>query len=384
MNRMSYAQAARWLVFTHSFDDTAFKPQGKDKNGEKLPSAKVGWLGQLGLIYIVGANLFETLLLNLVVINRDNIENNQMPIWEMESVRFDERVKIPFPNNLAELYTLQSRRIHLFRENGDITHFHVLAGDLISEERAFKEPMTVWKQKKDTYVPQNHDYAQQMWREFSVLYQTKELENSKDKNQMAGIIKWYLKYLLPYFSMKNKRHMIETAIVGLEYDTSASHKFLNYFYDSLTMHADLLSDLGADWRSKIETELDRCGKIANAIAFLAQNLYVASGGSNSKKDKHFSEIPSVVKSQLYYRLDVPFRKWLRSIKPDIKDEKLKDEKQSEWQNIARRIAENYANELMSETDESAIVGHVEEGKLYSSPRAILIFRKQLNKIYGKV
>ena len=91
-----------------------------------------------------------------------------------------------------------------------------------------------------------------------------------------------------------------------------------------------------------------------------------------------------MKSQLYYRLDVPFRKWLRSIKPDIKDEKLKDEKQSEWQNIARRIAENYANELMSETYESAIVGHVEEGKLYSSPRAILIFRKQLNKIYGKV
>ena len=149
------------------------------------------------------------------------------------------------------------------------------------------------------------------------------------------------------------------------------------------MHAELLSEIGANWRAKIETEIDRCGKLANAIAYLAQNLYVASGGSNSKKDKHYTEIPNVVTSQLYYRFDLPFREWLRSIDPQIYDEKQKYDKQLKWQSTARRITELYAQELIAETSETAITGHREGDIIYSSPKAMIIFRGQMKKIYGK-
>ncbi len=372
MDSMSYSQAARWLVFLNSYDDTAFKPQGENTN-----SATVGWLGQIGTIYIRGETLFETLMLNLALVNDDHIENNQVPIWEKESIRTGERIMIPFPSNLAELYTVQSRRIHLYRNDGEITHYHILAGDLFSAENSFEEPMTAWhkdaKSKNIDYKPNIHDYPTQMWREFSALY------NSKG-SECAGIIIWYKKYLSKILGHKNT---LKTSIVSIKYDKSSAHKVLNYFSDSLTMHSGLLSELGDDWRNTIEQEIEKCSELANAIGYLAQNLYVASGGSNSKKDKHYIEIPENAKAQLYYRLDIPFRDWLRTVDPECEDGKHRFEKQREWKAAAKQIAYNYAKELVSETDDAALVGHMTDKKLYSSANAMNKFIGQINKIYPK-
>lgn len=372
MDRMSYSQAARWLVFLNSFDDTAFKPQGENKN-----SATVGWLGQIGTLYIRGETLFETLMLNLALINNDHIENDQTPIWEKESIHTSERIMIPFPSNLAELYTVQSRRIHLYRNGGEITHYHILAGDLFSKENSFEEPMTAWykdnKSKNVVFKPKGHEYPTQMWREFSALY-------NKKGSECAGIIIWYKKYLSKILGRKK---ILKTAIVSIKYDTSSAHKVLNYFSDSLIMHSELLSDLGDDWRNTIELEIEKCSELAKAIGYLAQNLYVASGGSNSKKDKHYNEIPGNAQAQLYYRLDIPFREWLRSVDPECEDGKQRFEKQREWQDVAKEIANNYAKELVSKTDDTALVGHMIDKKLYSSANAMNTFNGQVNKIYPK-
>lgn len=371
MDRMSYSQAARWLLFLNSFDDASLKQQ----SGEERISATLGWLGQIGTLYIMGDSLFETLMLNLALINNDHVEYYQTPIWEKESINIGERIKIPFPSNLAELYTVQSRRIHLYRNDSVITHYHILAGDLFSSD-SFEEPMTAWKidnrSKNADYKPNKHDYPSQMWREFSALY-------NKKGNECAGIIRWYKKYLSKIIVGKNK---FKTAIVSIEYDSKSS-KILDYFSDSLTMHSELLSDLSADWRSTIGQEIEKCSELEKAIGYLAQSLYIASGGSTNKKDKHYNETPDNAKAQLYYRLDIPFREWLRSVDPECEDGKQRFEKQREWQDAAKMIAYKYAKELVSETDDSAIVGHMIDKKLYSSAKAMNNFKIQLNKIYPK-
>ena len=232
--------------------------------------------------------------------------------------------------------------------------------------------MTVWnlpKKNGSAFTPKRHDSSKQMWREFSVLFGEKG-------GKQAGVLRWFKNYLQGK-NLIPRSYLLKTSITAVEYGDK-DFFVKNVYSDSLTMHAELLSDLGADWRAKIETEIDRCGKLANIIAFLAQNLYVASGGSNSKKDKHYMEIPNVVKSQLYYRFDMPFRKWLRSVDPESVDEK-----QSKWQDTARRITEMYAQELVSETAETAITGHKEGDILYSSPKAMIIFKSQMKKIYGE-
>lgn len=63
---LSYAKAARWLLCVNGYDDTAAKPKEKG-----LPSPGAGWLGRMGLIYAAGNDLFETLMLNLVLLNED-------------------------------------------------------------------------------------------------------------------------------------------------------------------------------------------------------------------------------------------------------------------------------------------------------------------------
>ena len=376
---LTYPQAARWLLYLNAYDDTSSKPtkEGKAKAGGSLPSPGVGWLGKLGLIYITGNNLFETLMLNLIMINENIVQGSQNPLWEQEKVSAAERTEITLPYDLAALYTLQSRRILLIRKDNKVVSYKLLGGDFFEKENAFFEPMTVWSSpKKDNGVssPKRHDSSKQMWREFSVLFEEKE-------NKQAGVVRWFKNYLRGK-NLIPRSFLLKTSITSVEYGDK-DFFVKNVFSDSLTMHAELLSELGANWRAKIETEIDRCGKLANAIAYLAQNLYVASGGSNSKKDKHYTEIPNVVTSQLYYRFDLPFREWLRSIDPQIYDEKQKYDKQLKWQSTARRITELYAQELVSETADTAIIGHKEGDIIYSSPKAMMIFRGQMKKIYGK-
>ena len=375
---LTYPQAARWLLYLNAYDDTSSKPtkEGKAKAGGSLPSPGVGWLGKLGLIYITGNNLFETLMLNLILVNENKVQENQNPLWEQEKVSDAERTEIALPYDLAALYTLQSRRILLIRKDNKVVSYKLLGGDFFEKENAFFEPMTVWSSpKKDNGVssPKRHDSSKQMWREFSVLFEEKE-------NKQAGVVRWFKNYLQGK-NLIPRSFLLKTSITSVEYGDK-DFFVKNVFSDSLTMHAELLSEIGANWRAKIETEIDRCGKLANAIAYLAQNLYVASGGSDSKKDKHFSEIPNVVKSQLYHRFDLPFREWLRSIDP-LDDEKQKYDKQLKWQSTARRITELYAQELVSETADTAIIGHKEGDIIYSSPKAMILFKGQMKKIYGE-
>ena len=378
---LSYSQAARWLLYLHGYDDVALKPtnKGKEQAGGKMPSAKRGWLGQLGLIYIVGDNLFETLMLNLVMVCDGIIQSEQNPIWERNDVPSKERNHIPIPLNLAELYTVQFRRLLLERKNNRVIGYLDVAGDFLEGDVAFKEPMTLWQKSgknSSEMIPRKHDHKKQMWREFSSLFY---VGDAKTSNSHAGVINWY-----KTVNNQRKKH-IKTAIVSLVYDESkaTSLPVINIFSDSLVMHSSLLSELGASWRNIIELEISNCNSLANSAATLAKNLYVASGGSNSKKDKHYAEIPSIAKSQLYFRLDLPFREWLRTIDPENTNEKKKYEKQKEWQETAKRIAYSYAKELVSQSAETALVGHKADGRIYSAPKAMNIFKSELNKIYPK-
>lgn len=374
---INYSQAARWLIHLNGFDDVSLKgdKENKAKAGGKLPTAKRGWLGQLGLIYLVGNNLFESLMMNLVMICDDVVQNEQKPIWEYDVVSDSERTPKPVPTNLAELYTVQFRRILLDRNEKGVCGYIVLAGDYFSDDAAYKEPMTLWRKpdaKTSEIIPKKHDPSKQMWREFSALY------NESDVNKRAGVIIWY-KIISTYFNRP-----MRTKIVSLVYDEkqATSLPVKNVFSDSLTMHSAILSELGKGWRSSIETEIKRCDELAGAIVKLAQNLYVASGGSNSPKDKHYSDISNTAKEQLYYRLDMPFREWLRSIEPD-RSQQEKQDKLFEWQDTAKRIAKCYADELVESQPETAIIGHKAGDIIYSAPKAINGFRIKVNQIYER-
>ena len=374
---MSYSQAARWLLYLNAYDDTSSKPtkEGKEKAGGSLPSTGVGWLGKLGIIFLVGNDLFETLMLNLVMINNGIVQSEQRPSWESDSVPDGERVAIPVPDDLAGLYTVQSRRILLNRKDGEVVSYKLLGGDFFEKENAFSEPMTVWRTpKKDNepYTLKRHDSSKQMWREFAAIYGT------DNRNIRAGVIEWYQNILYGR-TLLPEGYLLRTAIVSVEYGDK-DFFVKNVFSDSLTMHSALLSELGADWRSKIETEIKNCGILAGHVGRFSQELYIAEGGSDSAKDKHYNEVKQQTQAQLYYWLDMPFREWLRSIDPHESGEQQL-ERIRQWQETAQRTARRYADELVNNAAESALVGHRIGETVYSAPKAKLTLLRKIKKLY---
>ena len=105
-DRLTYDEAARWLVFIQGYGDTA----------AKKPSPRLGWLGSIGLVEAKGKTLFETLMLNLVLW-RDAVEpwEDGIPAWEAE-LPDEKKREIPPPYNPSELLTLQGRQILLRRK----------------------------------------------------------------------------------------------------------------------------------------------------------------------------------------------------------------------------------------------------------------------------
>lgn len=382
-SELSYSEAARWLLYVNNYDDTSSKPKGKN-----LPSPGAGWLGKLGLITIRGNNLFETLVYNLILLNHkrnfSEVWGPECPAWEPDVPNTAERAEIPMPDNLSELYTLQSRRLWLNRDDNEkVIGYNLLGGDFFEKVDAFIEPMTVWSKVKgneragEKFQPRRHDSSVQMWREFSYAFETAE------GSHIPGVVLWtkYIKQMLP-----ESRKLISFSIASVQYGDKDF--FVNdVFSDSLTFHTDLLTEIGEHWRAKITEEIKKCDESAAALRDLARDIELAAGSSEDTVLKR--AVVERAREQYYYEIDLPFRNWLEGIDPNWgTDSEQKYRAIEEWHETAKRIALRIGQELVESAGTAAIVGRAVKDKndkerYYSAPDAYRYFKVKLNEIYPK-
>ena len=387
-DELSYSEAARWLLYVNAYDDTSAKASKEYKEQKKeaeKESPGVGWLGKLGLISAVGKNLFETLMLNLTLLRRPN--NNEKwlqencPCWEQPEPNVGERVKISMPDNAAQLLTLQSRRLILHRADGKVTGYSLLGGDFFPKEKAFAEQMTVWvpvseeKQKRGEQVrPQRHDAAKQFWREFPAAFADQK------GGWKSGIVEW-IGFLRKKATILNQNDLIRFRIASVQYGDK-DFFVQDTFADDLSLHVDLLTELGEVWRGKIAEEVQKNEKLAAYAGYLANDLTQAAGGSGDDllKDERMQAA-----SQLYYRFDRPFRAWISSIEPGM-DKKAGCQL---WEQQARDITLAYGRELVSAAGSAAFIGRTvtkkdksgkEEKIHFSAPEAYNRFCAQVCKL----
>lgn len=382
-SELSYSEAARWLLYVNNYDDTSSKPKGKN-----LPSPGAGWLGKLGLITIRGNNLFETLVYNLILLNHkrnfSEVWGPECPAWEPDVPNTAERAEIPMPDNLSELYTLQSRRLWLNRDDNEkVIGYNLLGGDFFEKVDAFIEPMTVWSKVKgneragEKFQPRRHDSSVQMWREFSYAFETAA------GSHIPGVVLWtkYIKQMLP-----ESRKLISFSIASVQYGDKDF--FVNdVFSDSLTFHTDLLTEIGEHWRAKITDEIKKCDESAAALRFLAKDIELAAGSAEDTVLKR--AVVERAREQYYYEIDLPFRNWLEGIDPNWgTDSEQKYRAIEEWRETAKRIALRIGQELVESAGTAAIVGRAikdknDKERYYSAPDAYRYFKVKLNKIYPK-
>lgn len=377
-DKLSYSQAARWLLYVNGYDDTSAKPKGKG-----LPSVGAGWLGKIGLITAQGENLFETLLLNLTFLkDGETLWGPEVPCWELNPPHSGERTEIPQPDNQAQLLTLQSRRLLLHRENGAVTGYSLLGGDFFQKENAFSEQMTTWrgasagKDAPVVYQPRRHDPSRQFWREFPVMFA------DEGGGHRPGIVSWLIR--LQSTRVLDRKRMIRFAIAGVEYGDK-DFFITDSFSDALTFHLGLLENMSKRWRSDITHEIGRCDQLAGCLGDLAKGLAWAQGDLESSGT-------AAVKEQFYFRLDQPFRLWLACIDPSW-DEEERQKSITDWHKTILGLAREQGEDMVKQAGPVAFAGRsvsqtIGKGKNektvtvhYSAPEA---FNRFLRAIYKAV
>lgn len=384
-NSMTFSEAARWLMYLNAFDGcvkatSEFRAALKALD-KKPPSISTGWLGQLGLICVLGNNLFETLMLNLVLMyqEKDGVYPKEKPIWEFEKIPDGECVKIVCPDNLAQLYTLQSRRLYLKKENKKVIGFYGLGGNFFDKENDFIEPMTVWRApKKDSNIrlPNKHDASRQFWRDFSALI------ISNDQNSRPGIIEW-IELLEDIDILENP--ILDFKIASVQYDSN-NYSVTNIFSDSFQFHSSLISEMNSMWQNMVCDCVEFSDEISKKVWTLAKNVNLASGGNEDTTSKNAAD---KAKSDFYSRIDSPFRKWLCTIDPETDnayDKKVK------WREECVKIALEFGKNIINNVEPSAVFGKnkpiknkpiknkpidKEEKKIYSAAKAMNIFVAQV-------
>lgn len=374
---LDYAEAARWLIHLNGFDDTSLKPVTK-----KLPSPGIGWLGKLGLIAISGENLFETLMLNFVLL--PNGENEmwgiEKPIWALEELDWSERTPVPVPDNASQLLTLQSRWIYLDRdeEKEKVKGYWIMGGFFYEEdEEWFNEQMTLWQKKKASeqdYSPKQHNASRTLWRDLSALLAS----TTKDKHgRKAGNIAWIEKLQSMDVDLGRAKHF-ET--VAMSYKRgSPSNDIIDSFSDGLNFSMLLLAEHNESWRTRILQEVNWTEKLVSQVRFLARDLIYAEGGSGDLVKDKMNESTT----RAYFILDLPFRIWLEEIDPE---QNRIDEVMESWREIARKIVRDFGQQMVKECSLKALVGRSfkasknTDEQLYSSPKAYNRFIYQIQRI----
>ena len=408
---LSYEEAARWLIHYNAFDDANLRN----------PRPYISFLGQICCLFAHGRNLFETLMLNLVLEKAPNEPwNTNKPCWESDSrplppKQDKEAYKIDLPDNPAALYTNQFRYMKLKRENGRVIGFTARAGAWFEPKGAFVEQMTYWKKvdaekkqkpmsnsqkeedeidqkqlakskkaddkkqddnKNYVYVPYTYNSPRQMWREFSSI-----LTQTEAKKYDSGLIQWLARI---GNDVLNPDYIITFNTLGVKYKGQVPSQIENVFFDSLNLHLSLISEVRADWRKSISDEISICEKIANAVGRLKEGLMRAVGITESGNNKkRFDAGRKAAKEQYYYTIDIPFRRWLLSLDPTAYDETYQ-EKQAEWRKTAIDCAISLGEKLLHEAGQSAyigreIIGSNGEMEVCASPKSFNVFMGDINQ-----
>lgn len=364
---LSYDEAARWVLYLHSFDDVSLKPS-KSMRGKKHASINTGWLGRIGPIYVKGKTLFDTLMLNFVLADRDGepFSTDGKPVWELEPCTEERRTIMP-PSDPITMLTIQTRRFILKRENGAVVGYQAVGGDVFSSDNMFIEQMTVWRGGKDgNYHPKRLNPARTLWRDFSAIMST-----TKDTKE-PGVQIWAMalkeREMFPY----DQATFLTT---GIKYGTN-DYMAESQVSDGLSFDSRLISEGYRQWDIRVMEEIEKTEVCIGALKTFVSDLLVSVGYDKTQDKSVFSNQKAYAESQAYFLLDNRFRNWLLSLDPDADDI---DDYVEEWRSILKHILiEEVGKPILLGFGEAAFKGKDKQKNSFAA------FRKFKATIYKKL
>ncbi|MCX5009171.1 type I-E CRISPR-associated protein Cse1/CasA [Streptomyces sp. NBC_00638] len=386
VDRLDFAEAARWVVHAHAFDTSGIKTgavgDARAKNNKVYPLG-VGWTGMLGGVVAEGDSLRETLLLNLVAADTNGLRfgADDRPAWRREPCEAGADSSRR-PSGLRDLYTWQSRRVRLHFD-AEAVHGVVLGyGDPLAAYNMHTfEPMTAWRrstaqEKKQgkplIYLPREHDPARAAWRGLAALIADRaQAGQGADAAPFLrpGILEWIARLVtegeLP------RGFLIRAHVVGPVYGTQQS-VIDEIVDDHVAMAVVLLHQREREHAQQAIDAVAEAEAAVIALGDLATDLARASGAAG--------EGPRAAAREAgFAALDGPYRTWLRSLAEadDPYAQRIR------WQKDVYRHLITLAEKLLTAAGDTAWQGRIVPAKSGSvwlnSALADKWFRSRLSK-----
>ncbi|MBT2544986.1 type I-E CRISPR-associated protein Cse1/CasA [Streptomyces sp. ISL-44] len=353
VDRLSFAEAARWLVHTQAFDTSGIKSgvvgDPRVKGGKGYPQG-VGWAGSLGGVFVEGDCLQQTLLLNLIASDASALTaDGDKPAWRREQCGPEVQQGLESrPTGPRDLYTWQSRRVRLHHD-GQGVHGVVLSyGDpLAPHNKHVYEPMSGWRRSKPqekklgrspVYMPREHDPSRAAWRSLASLLMSQGQEGPARRDEpapylRAGVLKWIAE--LTYERLLPQDMLIRPRLIGATYGTQQS-VIDEVVDDGVTMAVILLHEHDQRYATEALDAVEASNAGVGALGDLAADLARAAGRD--------PEGPRDTTRDLGFGLlDGPYRQWLARLggTPDP------GEARADWQRAAHRILRETARQQLA-------------------------------------
>lgn len=386
LQRLTPAEAARWLVHAHAFDASGIRsgdPHDPRVKGGKGYPIGPGWAGELGGLYLEGRTLADTLMLNLGAWTESSMHvampAEDVPPWEQpqHSALAGGRQ----PVGPVGAYTWQARRVRLVGDSTTVTGVVLCQGEkLTPRNRQTIEPMTVWRYSQPqskklggtVYLPRRLDPRQALWRGLaSILPGQAPPTGGKgpDRWLAPGVVRWS-ELLLDRELLPGITH-VDLRAVGLVYGVQDS-VVDDLVDDRLTLPVALLAPDMDTLRAMAVGEIATADEATVALRRLAANL--AAAGGAGKDERHAPA--AAIQERAYDVLGRAFRQWLVSLDPG----QAQEEAIRRWRHRARGLALALEKELVDACPPAAWAGRPVDGRYLDVGTAIRWFRTGLGKV----
>jgi CRISPR system Cascade subunit CasA len=358
VERLTFAEAARWVVHAHAYDTSGIKSGavGDDRvKGGKVYPLGTGWAGGLGAVFAEGDSLRETLLLNLIAADTDTLEfpAGDRPAWRREPCgpSGGERT----PTGLRDLYTWQSRRLRLHYDPDGVTGVVLGYGDpLASRNMHRREPMTAWRRSQaqekklrqsPVYLPREHDPARSAWRGVASLVADRA-EAGQGAEAAAylrpGVLEWIARLVtegeLP------RDFLIRARVIGASYGTQQS-VIDELVDDHLAMPVLLLHRQERTYARQAIGAAEDADQAVRVMGDLATDLSRAAGSEGEGARAAARDLG-------FAALENPYRAWLAGL-ADAGDP---FEQRTVWQQSVHELVGRLGDRLIAQAGQAAWQG----------------------------
>ena len=395
------SEAARWLVHAQAYDPSGIRSgavgDSQVKGGKGYPIGS-SWCGHLGLVWLKGKDLDETLVLNLVPTDAAQLRGVESSTewgtcsWEVSeaesAVRGDYSLLDPSgtPRDISipRLLTWHSRRVRLVGNREGVTGVVLAQGDKLAPQQMHRyEPQSLWrystpqskKFKQDVYMPRKYEAGRALWRNLPGTLPTVTTVQGVDKQPKQE----FLPSATLSFHYQLDNASIETTYpkvmriqaVGVTYGPQEA-TFEDIYSDELTLSVAVMRVEHEDLSAEIDRQVRLTEEIARDVGNLAANLARAAGESGEGAGDGARDR---AKELFFSAVDTDFRTWLTQVdgREGARDAGRR------WECSLRQHAVGIQGALVRGASSSAIIGR-DTGRGYMNVGiAENYFRAALNK-----